>query len=222
MDRAVVATFHRTAQLRWHDLFENERLMPITALEDAHTPAPGWVGKQWSNGTLLIGINPGGGGDGYRRNPADDTLYSLLRRFKDARSPSDQLGAFEEVSEAWIEIQRSHNIWRVISAILEATGEAVEACAFINILPFRTRMDAAAPAATLRAAWRDVARPQIEVLQPKRVVALGKKAWDVLCRMEMPTDAKLILFKRAIGDSYIPAESKIVLSELRQESPPKA
>lgn len=160
----------------------------------------------------------GGGGDNYRGNPSDDRLYCLLRQFRNAREPEQLSRAFEEVSAAWIEIQRGHNIWRVISAILEATGEGVESCAFMNILPFRTRMDAAAPAATLKEAWRKAAGPQVEALQPSRIIALGKKAWDVLCRMEVQTSAKLLLFKRAIGDSYIPPESQAVLAELLNDS----
>ena len=114
-----------------------------------------WVGAQWSNGTLIIGINPGGGGYTYRRNPTDERLYSLLRHLRDARDANEQLKRFEEVSAVWIGIQRGHNIWLFIAALLEATRETVDECAFMNILPFRTRMDAPAPIATLRAAWRE-------------------------------------------------------------------
>lgn len=124
--------------------------------------------------------------------------------------------ALAELSSAWIAIQRSHNIWRVISAILDATGEEADSAAFINILPFRTRMDAAAPAAVLQRAWARPTEPQIAALRPRRVIALGGKAWNVLRRHNVPA-GEPILFKRGIGDSYIPEESKAVLADLRRD-----
>lgn len=210
----IVSAFHRTSGLHREDIFESGELMPITAFEDANTPAPGWVGQSWSEGTLLVGINPGGGGDNYRRNIADDELYLALREFREAGSPRDQSEALRRMSESWMRIQQGHNIWRIIRPILEATGEGVDEIAFMNILPFRTRMDKPAPAAAMRNAWNKAARPQIAALRPRRIIALGKKAWDILSRHQLPASSELILFKRGIGDSYIPVESQAVLREL--------
>jgi hypothetical protein len=189
--------------------------MPITAIEDASTAAPGWVGSSWNCGTLLVGINPGGGGDNYRRNPTDDELYSLARKFREANTLGTQARAFAKLSTKWMQIQRTHSIWRIIAPILDATGESGDGIAFMNILPFRTRMDALPPRGTLRAAWEQAARPQIAALNPKRVIALGKKAWTVMTAFEMPRPVEVVLFKRGIGDSYIPAESLEVLDQLR-------
>ncbi|HEX8526383.1 hypothetical protein [Allosphingosinicella sp.] len=92
--------------------------------------------------------------------------------------------------------------------------------AFMNILPFRTRMDKPAPANVARNAWSKVAEPQIAALHPRRIIALGKKAWDILSRRQLPASSDLILFKRGIGDSYIPAESQAVLRKLTERRKP--
>lgn len=213
----IVTAFHKTAAMRRGSIFNSDELMPISAQQDANTAAPGWVGPAWASGTLLVGINPGGGGDAYQRNRTDDLLYSVLREFRDAKNLTAQMQAFDRLSLVWSDIQRGHNIWRIIKPILDATGESVQNIAFMNILPFRTRGDAAAPAAVLRTAWSKAAEPQIRALSPKRIISLGKKAWDVIAREKVPGSAQLILFKRRIGDSYIPRESVAVLEKLRLE-----
>ena len=215
MDEVIVDAFHATSRLTRSDIFVGDAATPITAIEDANTPAPGWVGDAWQNGTVLIGINPGGGGDAYRRNPTDDQLYGLLRAFRNAEGVERQ-HVFASLTSMWRSIQKTHNIWRVVNAVLEATGESEHEIAFMNVVPFRTRMDKVPSRAELDAAWRLAAKPQLEALEPKRIICLGKKAWDVLSRIEMVAN-KLVLMKRAIGDSYIPPEAQATLRELARE-----
>lgn len=217
----MIQAFHAVSKLRRDDLFDDTRLMPITATDDARTPACGWVGRQWHPGSdVLIGINPGGGGDNYRCNPTDDRLYGLLRAFRDsegaARGP-----ALASLSAAWIDIQRGHNIWRLISALLNATGRNVEQCAFLNILPFRTRMDQPAPLATIQRAIEKALRPQLAALRPGRVFTLGLKAHNALKRLGDIGGAELIALRRTIGDSYIAPATQAtlqVLAEKREDS----
>jgi len=211
MDQIIVNAFHAASRLKRSDIFTGDAATPITALDDANTPAPGWIGEGWRQGTVLIGINPGGGGDAYRRNPTDDQLYTLLRAFRDAEE-CDRERAFSQLSSTWMAVQRTHSIWRVISAVLEATGESEREIGFMNVVPFRTRMDKLPSRAELMAAWQLAAKPQLDALQPKRIICLGKKAWDVLVRFEEVKD-KLVLIKRGIGDSYIPSESQATLRE---------
>lgn len=213
MDDAIVKAFQSVAKLHRSDLFDDDRLMPWTASDDANTAAPGWAGAEWHNGTLLIGINPGGGGDNYRRNAGDGELYAALRAF--GAASTERAGeAFRHSSDVWMRLQRGHNIWRIVGPILGATGESVDEVSFINILPFRTRNDAAAPVKVLRKAWEMASGRQVSALQPRRIIALGKKAWDVLDRLPRPAGSELLLFKRGIGDSYIPAESQELLRAL--------
>ena len=217
MNKSIVEAFHAVSRLHRADLFDSDSLMPISATEDANTPAAGWVGSHWSGGTLLVGINPGGGGDDYRRNPTDAELYKLLRALAAAGDENEAEQALARVSVTWQRLQRTHNIWRIIEPILNATGEQLNDIAFLNILPFRTRMDRSAPVAVLRRAWSQASGRQLVALRPRRVIALGKKAWNALSRFPLAQGVDLILFKRGIGDSYIPVESQAVLRSLAHE-----
>lgn len=210
----ITRAFHDTAKLGRREIFADTDIKPITAIQDAETPAPGWVGPDWAGGTLLVAINPGGGGDKYRRNSDDDRLYSTFRTFRDADGADAQADAFRSLSQTWMEAQRGHNIWRIIRPIAEATGESIDQLAFINVLPFRTRENKLPSRKVMQETWRLAAKPQILALDPARIIALGKKAWDVLTRFDVPESTEVILFKRGIGDSCIPEESKAVLARL--------
>lgn len=50
--------------------------MPVTAIADANTASPGWVGSDWQpGGTLLAGPNPGGGGNSYQSTVSAASLW---------------------------------------------------------------------------------------------------------------------------------------------------
>lgn len=213
----VIDAFHQAANKKRADLFDDNRLMPITATVDANTAACGWVGKNWERGgDLMIGINPGGGGDGYRRNPTDDKLYGLIRAFRDA-NPNQRDATFSQMSSGWIDIQRSHNIWRLISALFDATGHNSEHLAFVNVVPFRTRNDSPIPIATLRRSADQILMPQLNALAPKRIFALGLKAHNLLRRLGDLGGAELIALPRTIGDSYIAPQTASILKLLKEE-----
>lgn len=211
----IIDSFHKVAQLRRENLFPDDRLMPITHREDANTAAPGWVGHDYQPGSIvLLGINPGGGGDAYRGNPTDSALYGRLRSFRDA-PPQNREAAFAALNETWMSIQQTHSLWRVISAALEATGLRSNQVAFLNMLPFRTREDKAAPSPVMANAWRLAAQPQIRVLAPKAIVTLGFKAADALERLASPDSVpRVFRLKRARGDTRITDEARAALAEL--------
>jgi len=211
----IIDSFHKVAQLRRENLFRDDRLMPITHREDANTAAPGWVGHDYQPGSIvLLGINPGGGGDAYRGNPTDRALYGRLRAFRDA-SPQDLEAAFTRLNESWLSIQQTHSLWRVISAALDATGLRSSQVAFLNMLPFRTREDKTAPSAVMANAWRLAAQPQIRALAPKAIVTLGFKAADALDRLANTGSVpRVFRLKRARGDTRITDEARATLAEL--------
>lgn len=214
----IVAAFHRTARLMRAAIFDDDRLMPTSAPEDATIAASGWVGPDWkSGGTLLMGINPGGGGDRYRGNPTDQRLYGLLQQFRDADDVKEQRAALRRLSDAWMDIQSTHAIRRVTSAVLDAVGECDVTSAFMNVLPFRTREDKPARAGELRRAWTIATGPQVAALKPRRIVALGCKAHDALVAAGAAVDYEIVLIKRAIGDTSIPPHARETLARLKQE-----
>lgn len=215
MQQAVIEAFHRTAFTARSQIFDDDRLMPVTALEDANTPAPGWVGKDWMpGGLLMVAINPGGGGDGYRRNPTDEELYANLRRFRDA-SAAEREQSLMTASECWMRVQRSHNIYRLMEAIFAAARVTDRQTAFLNILPFRTRGDKPARALELRRAWAVATGKQVEALNPARIIALGAKAFNALQAVGATEQFDSVLLKRAIGDSYITPQAQEALRSLK-------
>ncbi|UVO49658.1 uracil-DNA glycosylase family protein [Sphingomonas sp. SUN019] len=218
MSQVLINAFHNTANLKRDAVFDDQRLMPICAQHDALTAAPGWIGKNWRpGGTLLMAINPGGGGDTYRINPADVTLYGLIRRFRDAASSDERAAGLRALSDAWIGIQATHNIRRVVDAVLDATGSDASQAAFLNVVPFRTRGDRPARSAELRRAWLISTQQQVAALAPRRIVALGCKAYDALVAAGADRSHDVVLLKRAIGDSRITPQAKEVLTRLREE-----
>lgn len=214
----VVNAFHTAVNAKRDAIFDDDRLTPVSAMPDAMTPAPGWVGKNWkSGGTLLMAINPGGGGDNYRVNPTDARLYGLIRDFRDAKSTEERLAGLRGLSDAWIQIQASHNIRRIIDAVFKALGTNAHQTAFLNVLPFRTREDRPARKAELRRAWDSVTKHQVAALAPRRVIALGCKAYDALLAAGAAEEYEIVLLKRAIGDSRITPHAQEVLNQLRDE-----
>jgi hypothetical protein len=212
-----IDVFHNVAQLRREHVFPDDRLLPITHQEDARTAATGWIGRDYQpGGIVLLGVNPGGGGDGYRGNPTDAELYRQLREFRDA-PPARRGVAFAELCSSWVAIQRTHSIWRVIAATLDAAGATVDEVAFLNMLPFRTREDKPAPVAVMTAAWDRATRPQLEALSPKAMVALGFKAANALARLSDPGSMyRIFRVKRARGDTRVTDEAQAALAELRE------
>ncbi|AVA13731.1 MAG: hypothetical protein WA935_14845 [Sphingopyxis granuli] len=215
MNEEIVQAFARIARLKRQEVFDDERLMPQTSVDDAMQAAPGWVGSSWDGGTLLVGINPGGGGDNYRGNPSDKALYDACRRLKEARSVSDQKEAMGALSSLWMQTQRTHNIWRIISKIIDATGERESDIAFMNILPFRTRQDVQPRRGEIGRVWRMTTQPAISALRPARIIALGAKAYKVLDAQLSTRSWQIIEFKRRIGDTSIHPEATIVLRQLQ-------
>lgn len=215
MNEEIVQAFARIARLERQEVFDDERLMPKTSVDDAIQAAPGWVGSSWDGGTLLVGINPGGGGDNYRGNPSDKALYDACRRLKEAHSALDQKEALGALSNFWMQTQRTHNIWRIISKIIDATGERESDIAFMNILPFRTREDALPRRREIGKVWTMATQPAISALGPTRIIALGAKAYKVLDAQLLSSSWPIIEFKRRMGDTSIHPEAAIVLGQLR-------
>lgn len=217
IDEAVVEAFQLTARLSRDDVFSDDRLMPIVAVDHARMAAPGWVGADWrAGGVVLMAINPGGGGDAYRRNPTDDQLYACISTFRDA-SPETRFEALARLSSTFIELQRTHNIRRVVDPVLAAVRSRHADAAFLNVLPFRTRGDRPARSGELRRAWDLATSRQLAALAPGRVIALGRKAYDALISVGADRAHDIILIKRTIGDSSLSQQAREVIAKLEAE-----
>jgi hypothetical protein len=190
---------------------------PINLPDDTDTMFAGYVGTRYETGKgiLLLDINPGGGGDAYTvRPPCDEVFYPLLLALKSASA--DVSTAFERVNESFAEIVQTWNLWRILGPTLDAASLELDEVAYMNVVPYRTRQDKMPPASARRVAWNRIVAPTIELLKPRALISLGKKAGSVvesLCR----DDRKRYCVPRTIGDTYVSGEAETVLAEIRRD-----
>lgn len=216
MNRAqLAARFQTNSRIRRSAIFGPNDPIPLNLAEDARTMFAGAVGPDYRPGGLvLMAINPGGGGDAYtRRTPADERLYPLLQRFRDAY-PAHALDAFEAINTLFLPLLKTWNVWRIVQPCLEAAGVDLFQAAYLNAVPYRTREDKVPSVAAKQAAWRLATGPALDVLQPGTIVALGKKAGDVLERFHDGGPQRFVV-PRTIGDSYLSAAAMDVLAQVR-------
>ena len=88
LDRSALARhFHSLTQITRDEIFgdADPSYAPINLPIDAATMFAGYVGSSYQPdaGLLLLGINPGGGGDAYTsRTQEDENFYPLLAALK--------------------------------------------------------------------------------------------------------------------------------------------
>lgn len=212
--------FHDLVQISREDIFgaDNATLLPLNLPDDAGTMFAGYVGRAYEpeTGLLVMAINPGGGGDAYAaRIPEDDLFYPLLMDFK--RGPAAAaLEGFERINDAFASIVRGWNLWRILEPTLDAAGCSIEKVAYMNVVPYRTRQDKMPPVSARRKAWELVVAPTLDILKPRAIVALGKKAGSVVEALHVG-DSPCYCVPRTIGDSWVSEEAKRVHRILQKE-----
>lgn len=215
----ICERFHANSRISRQTIFGVKDPVPLNLVDDARTMFAGAVGRNYQpGGVVLLAINPGGGGDAYvRRTVADETLYPLLQRFRDAGESAAVTDAFEEINSLFLPSLRSWNVWRIMQPCLEAAGVDLSQAAYMNAVPYRTRKDRTPSVAAKRAAWQMVTSPALDVLQPRMIIALGMKAGDVLKRF-YSGPAKGLVVPRTIGDTYVSQGAEEVLARMRAAS----
>lgn len=218
----LAALLHSNVQVSRANIFGNSEpaTRPINLPDDSAVMFAGYIGRGYKIGnSVLLAINPGGGGDAYTRQTREDEIfYPLLHTFK-ASVPDKVMDAFEAVNNAFEPIVRGWNIWRLLQPVLDAFGCELEEIAYINAVPYRTRKDLKPSVSAIMTAWGKVTGPLVELLEPSRIVALGKKAGSVLDRC-YAGQAYKICIPRTIGDTYISDEAKVVLRQIAQGRQP--
>lgn len=192
--------------------------MPISECEDALIPQIGFIGAVYRHGgTVLLGINPGGGGDAYRRTAADEFLLPMIAGLRQPDATPDALRAMFAHSTT---AMRTWNLWRIAQPVIEACGITQSEISYLNWCPFRTRNDKKPHAYEMRQSRDIYLEPMIRELAPRRIIALGKKAGDLLMT-ELNVDAVRYVVPRTRGDRYICADAIKVIAEIRQTGQPK-
>lgn len=182
------AAFFGTAEA---DLPESRS--PLLQADD-RKPQFGFVGSNYpSVRVLLFGINPGNGPATGTRTAADARMMPALAEF-----------AADPTPERFVAAQRAYRtecvtwpVWRRHCAEVIGAGKlSLDDIAYGNCLPWRTASNSAFSDAVAERAATLYARPLIAELQPKIVIALGKKAAEILRTTEgAPPD--LIVWNRA-------------------------
>ncbi|WP_143339792.1 hypothetical protein [Ectothiorhodospira magna] len=185
------------------------------------TMSPGYVGRDYQKGGwLLVGNYPAGGTSAYLDQPeeTDVHLYGCFNSLRDAKDDAGRFLKFTEMSEYWINIQKSHRIYKnVIRPLLQAGGKADHDIAFINLFPFRCKDNRAPSMAMRRNAWKMVVQQQIDILSPSAIIALGKAAGHVLSDFYSGS-ASLHTLPRSNGDFYLTEGAKNEINELTKSS----
>lgn len=146
--------------------------------EDDQLPQFGYVGSRYQSTRLLVlGINPGNGPNN-KRTRHDEILMPRLRQFvldREAQSFLEAQRAFQTVCSSW-------PMWRRhCSAVIGAGGFlTMDDIAYSNCLPWRTASESAFGGSVSLRAAEFFAYPLIDELQPRTIVAMGKKAASIL------------------------------------------
>jgi len=163
-------------------------------LKDDLTPSFGYVGERYSpkTGVLILGINPGNGSD--VRSEADEQLYPALISFTE--NPSQK--HFAEAQQAYKAACVTWPVWRRhCSEFIGAGKLELEEVAYSNCLPWRTESKSGFAPSVAEKAAKLYAYPLIEELQPKLIIALGKRAEEILLLAGQKLPARLITWNRA-------------------------
>jgi hypothetical protein len=213
----LARVFHGHAQITREQIFGPNDPIPLHLRDDAAVMFAGYVGRRYRAGApVLLAINPGGGGDAYRNRTAEDErLYPLLHEFRVTVGDSVPR-LFEEINATFADIVSHWNLMRILAPVIGAAGAALDEVAYLNAVPYRTRGDKVPSVYAKGQAWRSIVRPTLSALRPGFVIALGKKAGDVLDRFHL-NDAPSFVVPRTIGDSYLSDEACAVIERIRMQ-----
>lgn len=219
MQDLVALIYHAVAQLSPEDIFgAGSPLIAINQPEDGRIASTGWVGKRYQDTRIVfMGVNPGGGTSSYISPRPDDVhLYRLLRSFKNANKDEEIHESFGTLCEEWINLQRKHNIWRIISPLLDALKINAEHIAYLNLVPFRTREDKSPDRHSYMRAWKLASGKQIDALKPRKLILLGKKVTDAFTKLDAQAkEYEIISVQRTIGDSYLSTQALEVIERFK-------
>lgn len=210
--RAVLAA----VRLRRSDIFDEvDKQLPVSEPEDAAIPQIGFIGQDYRpGGTILLGINPGGGGDKYVRTVADSLLLPMIHSLRDGEASPD---ALEAMFNQYATNMRTWNLWRIVAPTIDACGSRQSEIAYLNWFPFRTRADQMPHAHAMRRSRDAYLSPLIKNLAPSRIIALGKKV-GVWLEKAPPGGGRLYIIPRTIGDSYLSPEAIKVIEDIKRSS----
>jgi uracil-DNA glycosylase len=180
------ATAKRVDELGRHAFFSEQNTdLPLgrslILQGDDLAPQFGFVGARYPSARiLLIGINPGNGGNNTNRIAEDSRMMPAILRF--ARTPTEQ--NFVEATRAYMNECQSWKVWkRYCSEVIGAGKLSFDEIAYSNCLPWRTHSKSGFSDTVARKAATLYVRPFIEELRPSLIVAMGKERVPAILQM---------------------------------------
>lgn len=146
--------------------------------QDDLTPQFGYVGSGYrATRVLLLGINPGNGTETVRRSATDERMMPALIAFAADPTPD----RFAIAQRAYQAECAGWHVWkRHCSEAIGAGRLSLDEIAYSNCLPWRSGSNSAFSDHVAERAAMLYAYPLIEELKPSVVVALGKRAAEIL------------------------------------------
>lgn len=132
---------------------------------DFHRPYTGWIGRNFSGGTLLVSHLPGGVRE--HPNEVDRALDAAIDRFVKSTMPTY---ALMEVSALYAQ-QSGVGMNTLLAEVLEGLGETRDTVAYLNPCPFRSSDKDVRPDKTK--CLELVVAPLLEAMKPDTVVYLN-------------------------------------------------
>lgn len=187
---------------------------PEVCQTDARIMTPGYIGRRYKvGGTALVGINPAGGTSAYERHPKDAELYSVSKALRDAANPKELVETFETLTTVYIDAIQDWPMWRIINPCLDAIQCNLDDIAFLNIVPYRTKDNKAPGKSAVSRSHTMVFQPQVSAIRPSQILALGKKAGEILREISL-SGVEVVSVRRTHGDRYIHPEAEETLRGL--------
>lgn len=216
METELYGTLLQAVRLNRSDVFgADDRQMPTSEPIDALVPQIGFVGNDYRpGGTILLGINPGGGGDTYRRTAQDSRLLPLITSLRDVEASPD---ALNKMFDLYAANMRTWNLWRIAAPVIEACGHGQSEIVYLNWCPFRTRGDKMPHARAMRQSFDAYLAPLIVRLAPRQMIALGMKVGTWLGKAPL-RGVTLHVIPRTRGDSYLSPEALVAIERLKKSS----
>lgn len=208
---SIALSMQRALQIEREAIFPAGELMPVSLLEFARVPYLGWVGPKF-RGTIIVGKNPGGGGDAQLDvKPRDRAVALALIALRDATA-GQAVGKMRDIYEAFSSQAPTIGIGTLLGRVLESLGEARDEIAFVNLCPYRTRMDRDPSTDAARRSARLVLAPLVRSLGADTVVLMGGVAGRAAPELQARWVYKL---KRRINDYQLHPEAAQRLEEMR-------
>lgn len=186
--------FRTEAASLWHwvsNACNNPALGDLAAQSTETLLHPGFLGSSYpidGTGTLVIGMNPGGGTDTPNKEERD-TLVAIRDQ--------DSVAAFDRLNSVAAKLYGSWPIWRNnLLPLLKGAKVDPATVAYIHAVPFRV-VDNASLAGIYKLAWAKVSSKQVALLNPGRILLAGATAGGKIQRF-MPVKSRIIM--RSIGD----------------------